>query len=213
MWATSSPKATRFLEPERLTSLEAGALLSTPLLVSARLTGFWSRLDDAISNVTLATTPALVARQKQNTDRTRAAGVELELQSRPHRHLTLTVVAVSTESAFERTPEQPTLQGKRIPQVARYQLVGTIGFAHPRLAAVSAQIRVLGAQFDDDRNELPLAGFTVVDAYAGRELARGLHVFAAIENLLDATYDVARTPQRQVGWPRTVRVGLRLFRP
>jgi hypothetical protein len=31
--------------------------------------------------------------------------------------------------------------------------------------------------------------------------------------VFNTEYDVARTPLRQIGWPRTFRAGLRLFRP
>jgi outer membrane receptor protein involved in Fe transport len=72
---------------------------------------------------------------------------------------------------------------------------------------------VLGAQFDDDLNVFTLEGFTVFDASASQQLMRGLHLFAAVENLFDTDYDVGRTPLRTIGWPRTVRVGVRVFLP
>jgi outer membrane receptor protein involved in Fe transport len=52
-----------------------------------------------------------------------------------------------------------------------------------------------------------------VDVSASRELVRGVQAFLAVENLFDAEYDVGRTPIRTVGWPRTLRVGARLFLP
>jgi hypothetical protein len=38
-------------------------------------------------------------------------------------------------------------------------------------------------------------------------------VFAAVENLFDVDYDVGRTPIRTIGWPRTFRIGARVFLP
>ncbi len=205
-------EANPLLEPERLTGLELGALFRKGRL-SARATAFWNRLDDAISNVTLETTPSLITRQKQNTDRTRAAGLELELLAQPHPYLTLSALAVATDSVFVRTPEQPMLAGRRIPQVPRYQLGGTATFAHPRLLTASLQVKALGSQFDDDLNQFRLGPFTVVDLYASRAFTDGVHAFVAVENLFDVSYDVARTPLRRIGWPRTLRAGVRLFRP
>ena len=46
--------------------------------VSVRATAFWNVLDDAISNVTLSRTPPLITLQRQNADKVRSAGVEVE---------------------------------------------------------------------------------------------------------------------------------------
>lgn len=200
------------LDPERLTAIEGGVLL-VRRGVSARVTGFFSHLDDAVANVTVQATPTLITRQKQNADQVRAAGVEAELDVRPTPRLTVTGLAVFTSSQFSHTPKQPALEGKRVPQVPRYQVGASLTYAAPRLLTTSAQIRVIGAQFDDDLNQFELRAFSVVDWSASRALARQAHAFVAVENLFDVEYDVGRTPIRTVGWPRTIRAGLRLFLP
>jgi hypothetical protein len=40
-----------------------------------------------------------------------------------------------------------------------------------------------------------------------------LNIFLAVENLFDTDYDVGRTPIRTVGWPRSARMGVRVFLP
>jgi hypothetical protein len=50
----------------------------------------------------------------------------------------------------------------------------------------------------------------VWDATVSRALVRGVHVFVAIENILDTEYDTARSPIRSIGWPRTARAGARV---
>jgi outer membrane receptor protein involved in Fe transport len=200
------------LEPERLTGLEGGTLMTTRRL-TLRTTAFWTRLDEAISNITVSVTPALITRQRRNADALRAAGVELEAEIRPHRTLTLSAVAALTSSRFIELTELPALEGNRVPQVPAWQLGLTATYANPRIATVAAELRALGSQFDDDRNELELDEFGVLDVYAGRAIRRELQAFVAVENVFDAEYDVGRTPIRTVGWPRTVRAGVRLFLP
>jgi outer membrane receptor protein involved in Fe transport len=200
------------LDPELLTGVEAGALL-THRLLSTRITGFWNRLSDAITNVTIQTTPTLITRERQNTDTVRAAGVELEADVRPHPNWTIGGLVVYTRSNFAQTPAQPALEGNRVPQVPEYQLGASVTYADPRIVTAALQVRVLGEQFDDDLNEFPLEAYGVVDATASKELRRGIQAFVAVENLLDAEYDVGRTPLRTIGWPRSVRVGARLFLP
>jgi outer membrane receptor protein involved in Fe transport len=97
--------------------------------------------------------------------------------------------------------------------VPTYQLGASVTFTDPRLFTAALQMRVFGEQFDDDLNDFALNGYGVVDVTASKELRRGVQAFVAIENLLDAEYDVGRTPLRTIGWPRSVRFGARLFLP
>jgi outer membrane cobalamin receptor len=78
---------------------------------------------------------------------------------------------------------------------------------------MSAQARFVGDQFEDDLNDLTLETYVVVDVSATRQLTRSLHLFVGVENLFDSEYDVGRAAVRTIGWPRTVRAGLRLFMP
>jgi outer membrane receptor protein involved in Fe transport len=200
------------LEPERLTSIEGGVLVGTRR-ASVRATVFHNTLDEAISNVTLSTTPALITRERQNTDEVGASGVELEGDVRPHPRVTLSLFGAFMSAHYNDTPKQPAIQGNRVPQVPRYH-VGAGAIAEvPRAATFSIQVRFTGDQFDDDLNTLTLEHYVVVDASATRQVSRTFHLFVGVENLFDVEYDVGRTPVRSIGWPRTVRAGIRLFMP
>ena len=204
--------ANPLLEPEKLTSIEGGVLVGHGR-ASARVTAFHNVLNNAISNVTLTVTPALTTRERQNTDEVSASGVEVEGDLRPHRRVTLSLFGAFTSSHFAETPKQPAIEGNRIPQVPRYHIgVGVIADT-PRVATFTAQTRFVGAQFEDDLNQLTLEEYVVVDASATRQLTRGLHLFFGVENLFDVEYDVGRTPVRSIGWPRTFRAGVRVFLP
>jgi outer membrane receptor protein involved in Fe transport len=196
------------LAPERLTGVEGG-LLAAWRRASVRVTAFRNVLDGAIANITIG--PNL--RERQNADRVGASGAELEMDLRLREGITLSSFAAFTSSRFERTPKQPAIEGNRVPQVPRYHIgFGVIAVA-PRVATVSAQVRLAGAQFEDDLNELLLRSYTQVDASATRTLGRGVQAFVGVENLFDVEYDVGRTPVRTIGWPRTVRAGVRIFVP
>jgi outer membrane receptor protein involved in Fe transport len=207
-------RANAELDPERLTGVDGGALFAWRRL-SARVTGFWNELDGAITNVTLTPPPVVgqITRQRQNTDTVRAKGLEIEADYRPVATWTLGAVAVVTRSSFEDAPKQPLLVGNRVPQVPSYQLGFTATYVDPRGFTGSVQGRRVGVQYDDDLNTFTLEPFGVIDASASQELRRGFNVFVAVENLTDVDYDVGRTPIRTIGWPRTVRVGVRVFLP
>jgi hypothetical protein len=72
---------------------------------------------------------------------------------------------------------------------------------------------VTGSQFEDDQNAFTLRRRDVVDAYAGRLIARKVTAFVAVENLLDAVYDVGRTPTLTTGLPRAARIGALVVLP
>jgi outer membrane receptor protein involved in Fe transport len=199
------------LDPETVTGVEGGVLFRRGA-VSTRVTAFWNELDHAITNVTIRTTPSIL-RQRQNTDTVRAAGLELESDLRLHANWSIGGLVGVTRSSFTDAPAQPALEGNRVPQVPSFQLGASVTYADPRGFTGAVQARAFGAQFDDDLNAFELEGYGVVDASAAQELIRGVHVFVAVENLFDADYDVGRTPVRTIGWPRSARVGLRLFLP
>jgi len=196
------------LLPERLRGGDGGLLVSYGI-VSARVTGFWNILDDAITNITLSSTPALITKQRANADKVRAAGFEFEGDARLPSALTVTFAAGILRSKFTGTG---SLSGKQVPQVPKYNL--GIGARYVNYGWTgSAQVRVTGAQFEDDQNAFVLRRATVLDVYAGRSLVRQVQAFVAVENLFDNEYDVGRTPILTTGLPRAVRAGVQIALP
>ena len=195
------------LTPERLKSAEAGVAFSRNL-ASIRVSGFWSVLDDAVTSVTVATSPELNVRRRENADRIRSRGLEFEGDLRLSRPLSLAVTGALIDSRFQGR----VLHGFRVPQVPQYSVVGTFRYRDP-IWTGSAQIRVVGSQFDDDVNTRMLDRATVVDLFAGRTIAKRTFVFVAIENVFDADYDAGRIPVPISGLPRAVRAGVQFALP
>jgi outer membrane receptor protein involved in Fe transport len=196
------------LDPETLTGVEAGVMYSRRAW-TVRVTGFTNQLENAITNVTIGTN----LRQRQNTDTVRASGIEMEADLRLHSRWSIGLLAVGTRSRFDQTPAQPGLEGNDVPQVAPYQFGGSVTYVDPIGFTGSVQARAFGSQFDDDQNLLELERYGVVDLSASQRLGHGINVFVAVENLFDKDYDVGRTPQRTIGWPRSARAGVRVFLP
>jgi len=197
------------LDPETLTGVEGG-VLATWSRVSTRVTAFFNNLDGAIANVTLSSTPVLITRERRNSDKIRATGVEFEADARLTSTLGLNGQLVYTSSHFRGSVATPEIEGNRVPQVPEIQ--GGIGltWTDPRWVTAALQARFSGEQFDDDVNEFVLGAYGVLDLQVSRAITPGLVGFVAVENLFDEDYDTGRTPIRLVGWPRTVRVGMRV---
>jgi outer membrane receptor protein involved in Fe transport len=203
--------ANPLLEPETLSGIEGG-LLTQFNRASFRVTGFYNNLDGAIANVTLSQTPTQIVRQRQNSDTIRATGIEFEVDGRFTSTLSATAQLVLTSSHFRGSVATPAIADNRVPQVPTVQGGLSLTWADPRLLTVATQLRFSGASFDDDLNTaaLKLEKYAVWDATVSRGLVRGLNAFVSVENILDTEYDTARTPIRQIGWPRTVRAGARV---
>ncbi len=196
------------LLPERLRGGDGGLLISYRA-VSARATGFWNILDDAITNITLSSTPALITKQRANADKVRAAGFEFESDLRLPSAFTVTFAAGVVRSRFT---GNGSLSGNQVPQVPKYNVAMGARYVD-RGWTGSAQVRVTGAQFEDDQNAFVLRRATVVDLYAGRSLVRQVQAFVAVENIFDNEYDVGRTPFLTTGLPRAVRAGVQIALP
>jgi outer membrane receptor protein involved in Fe transport len=203
--------ANPLLDPETLTGVEGGVLTQFEK-ASVRATAFFNNLDGAIANVTLSQTPTQIVRQRQNSDKIEAAGVEVEVDARLSQQLSATAQVVFTSSHFRGSVATPAIEDNRVPQVPIWQGGFTLTWADPRWFTAATQIRFSGDAYDDDLNTeaLKLNSYTLWDATFNRAITRGLHAFAAVENITNEEYDTARTPIRQIGWPRTIRVGARV---
>jgi outer membrane receptor protein involved in Fe transport len=164
----------------------------------------------AVANVTLGVTPALITRQRRNLGRTRSRGFEAEGELRAGGRWTLSAGYLFADARVVSFPADTSLEGLRVPQVARQQLTFQARYTNPARLSFGLQARASGAQFDDDQNLLRLRGYFSLDALASRRLARGVELFAAAENLTGRRYEVGRTPVLTLGPPTFVRVGLRL---
>ena len=193
------------LAHEESHGLEGSALISRGR-TAVRLTSFWTRLNDTIVNVTLASTPNTILRQRQNAGRVRAAGIEIEVDARFGSELSFNASTAYIDSVFL---EGAGLEGLRVPQVPEWQASAGVQGGWGR-TSWALDLRVMGRQFDDDRNQFVLDGSTMVNARVAWRAHRRLEVFGAVENVFDEEQDVGRTPIRTIGLPRTARAGLRV---
>jgi outer membrane receptor protein involved in Fe transport len=198
------------LRAERLTGGEAGLLYSPRAGLALRAGAFWAAVDGPVANVTLSVTPTLITRRRQNLGRTRTRGLEAEFEKRLGGGWHVSAGYLFADARVASFPADVSLEGRRVPQVARQQLNFQARYSNPDRLTFGVQGRAAGAQFDDDQNLLRLGGYFTLDAFASRRLRRGVEVFAAGENLTGRRYAVGRTPVLTLGPPAFLRIGLRL---
>lgn len=167
--------------------------------------GFWTAVDDAIANVTIPSLTGIV-RERQNAGDTRSKGVEMDAEVRPGRGIRVRLSTSFTSARFVDSAE-PVLEGNRLPQVPVASFSLTTDVPLPGSLLASGVVRTVSSQFDDDRNTFELAPATQLDLrLAGRVGRFGWHV--ELENALDATIEVGRTPLVTLAPPRAIRVGV-----
>jgi outer membrane receptor protein involved in Fe transport len=201
--------ANPLLDPERVKGIE-GALSYAPLPGwRASVTLFWNKLDDAISNVTVAPN----TRQRQNVDAIRSRGVEMEAMgtlgewrlSASYSHIDPRVRASGAAAA---------LAGLRPAQTPRDQGSLQLEWNRPGTARAGVTARYIGRQFEDDQNSRQLRDALTFDAVASVVLGGGLTAEVRAENLADrlveATVGADGTIERAT--PRTLWLALRYVR-
>ncbi len=202
------------LGPEHLLGGELGVQLLTDFGLDVGVTGFLNVLEDPISNATLAAPlPDGSTRQRQNLGAARVHGLDFDARLRIGRNARLqfayTWARSKVTDAGGGRMMSATL-GKRLAQDPEHR--ATLGFIlhDPRWFTTAIQLRVIGPQYEDDLNTLPMSGYAVLDATIARRIFGGWELYAAFENLLGADYLVGRAGVDTLGAPFTFRIGLRV---
>lgn len=202
------------LAAEHLTGGEAGVSVDAfDRRLIVRGAAFVNEIIDPVANVTLSTTPTLITRQRQNLGRTRAPGAEIDATAQIVNHFELVAGYQYVDATVTRFPLNPALVGLWVAQVPHNVVTFQARYENPARINFSVDGRMVGVQFDDDQNQFPLGRFFVLDGMAWRGVGRGVELFVAGENLLNAQYSTAATPVPNLGLPITVRAGLRFQLP
>lgn len=191
------------LDLERLRGIEGGVDIEPVRGVSIALTGFYNRLEGAIANVSIG--PNL--RQRRNLDAIEARGIELSTTARRGPFVLNASYAFSDSRVRARGP----LDGLVPAQSPRDSLSATLAWAPRGGPSLSATLRHVGRQFEDDLQTESLPPATTLDAVARLPIGHGFALVARGENLGDATV-VTRNSGGSIdlGTPRTLWIGLRL---
>lgn len=202
--------ANEALSPERLKGVDAG--IDFRPIASLRLgaTLFYNRLDDAIANVTLSSTPAGATRQRRNLDAIRSQGVELDAA------IGLAPWSLSASWSYVDARVRASgvalpLDGLRPAQTPRHQGSATLGWRNAAGLGAALTLRYAGRQFEDDQNLRVLDDAFTMDAVARVAVAGRFEIELRGENLANARVDAGISGANVVerATPRTLWIGLR----
>ena len=194
------------LRAEKAENFETGASFNQKKFY-LRGSFFLTEISQPIANVTILTSPNLITRQRQNAGKTRAAGAEIEAETRI-KNFAFSAGYLLTDSRVTEFAANRSLEGLFVPQAARHQFTFQTNYTKDSWT-LAFQGRASSKQFDDDLNLFRLEPYFQLDAYAARKFKENLQIFAAVENIFNSRYSIAKTPIRNVSPPITLRVGIR----
>ncbi|RYD89080.1 MAG: TonB-dependent receptor, partial [Sphingomonadales bacterium] len=194
------------LKPERVKGFEGGAEYAPLPGWKLGVTVFWNKLDNAITNVTIAPN----TRQRQNVDAIRSTGVELEGQA-TFGEWRLAGSFTHINPKVRASGGAIALNGLRPAQTPRDQGSASIEWSRPGLARAGITARYIAKQFEDDQNSRGLRDALTFDAIVSVPFGKGFSAELRGENIankrVEATIGADGTLERAT--PRTLWLALR----
>ena len=199
-------QANAALENERLEGFEAGIELTPNPAVALSLTAFDNRVKNAVANVTIAEN----LRQRRNIDAIQSRGLEASV-SATLGAFSLDASAVWTDAEAKGSGFAAALDGNRPSQTPRFTGGATLSWTPADNWLLSATVRHVGAQFEDDLESNVLPAATTLDAFVQVPMTPSIAFVLRGENLTDETI-VTRNQSGSIdlGVPRTVWAGVKV---
>ncbi len=213
------------LRAERLTGGETGFDYAIGSRMLARVTGYLTRLDHPIVEITTGVaeggsqdiapcgrvSAGGACHVRGNLGAVRTWGVESELELVPGPGWSLSLSHAWSGTEVTRAPGQEQLIGRALIGQAAHVLTARVRNRSPMLGDIALTGRYVGRRYDDDLNTLVLEPFFVLDARASRPLIGRWEAFGSVENLFDRTYAINRAPDGsyRIAAPRRFEAGLR----
>jgi vitamin B12 transporter len=199
-------RANAQLGNEKLRGFEAGVDYAPSDAIRLSFTAFDNRVKGAIANVTIGTN----VRERRNVDAIHARGLELGAGLR-FGAVSLDGSLAWTQALVEASGASLALNGKRPAQTPKLAASTTLGWRPRDGWQLSATLRHIGAQFEDDLQADLLPAATTLDAYAKVPLDGPFALVLRGENLTGETV-ITRNQAGSIdlGIPRTLWAGLRI---
>ena len=191
------------LKPEHLLGGEVAAEWQASPTFRLTGTGFLNRMEDAVGNITINSSPGGVIRQRQNVDLVMAPGFEATAEWQVIPTVRLRGGYLFTHPTIEEAVD-PTLEGKLLAQTPENVFSAGIEWTPTAKWTATAQVRYCDRQFEDDQNSRVLAPFTTFDAAVVYQFSERGSAAVRVENLFDTEIETGKSADGivSIGAPR-----------
>ncbi len=182
------------LTAERLNGAEMGFDLPLVENVDFRATGFWSEVENPVTNVGIAFTPdgEATERMRRNEGLARTLGAEAEVLYQILPGVELSGSYLFADATLVRTgPHDKDLEGTALAQIPPHTFTVRGHYSNPRLFTFVLEGRFVDDQFEDQEHNDKQGSFFILNASLMRSLPwwQG-EMFLAAENLTNREYVV-----------------------
>ncbi|MDB5451956.1 MAG: TonB-dependent receptor [Caulobacteraceae bacterium] len=220
-------EANASLEPERLYGVET-AIGWKMAETALEATLFFNRVEDAVTNVTIAAGPGTIAgfenagfipaggvlRQRRNAGQIDAYGLEAEASQRISPTLEFRIAGSYTVARVDGGSDAPQLTGLRPAQAPRATATASVNWRPIERLSFDVRGRYETSRYEDDQNVRKLHPGGTVDARVGWRLTDAVELYAAGDNLFSDAVQTGQTADGvySYGQPRTVVIGVNVKR-
>lgn len=198
-------RANPALKNETLRGFEIGFDLTAATGVTFSATAFDNRVANAIANVTIIEGSL---RERRNVDAVTSRGLELSAKARWQK-FGLNGSLAFTDASIEESGVSAKLDGKRPAQTPRLAAYAGVEWHPAERWTLSASVRHIGAQYEDDLEIDRLPSATTLDAYVELPIGPAALVLRG-ENLLGEEIVTRKVKDSvDLGAPRTIWLGVR----
>jgi len=171
------------LEPEILTSYEAGLEQCFTKRLRLGLTAYYSKGEDFIGHrYENATTM-----RYDNISKVKIQGIEAEAAYNITPHLTARLNYTYNESTIEDDPTAPETEGDDFPYVPRHKGNVSLTYDHPDLFTARCTLKYVGKRYSDVPNDEAeeLDDYTTLDLYLAKTIFQKVKLYLACNDVFD----------------------------
>jgi vitamin B12 transporter len=202
------------LSPEKLYGAEVG-VGGTKGAFTWDATGFWNQLHSAVTNVTIASSPAGITYMRENAGDIDALGFEGDASYKISTTLSLNAAISLTDARVHQNPAsvpigEPSLTGNRPAQAPTTTITSGIAWYPWQPLRLDANIHWESTRFEDDQNTMRLGSAFVLDTRATWHFADALSAWFAVDNATNTNIATAEAADGTIsyGQPRTYEIGV-----
>jgi outer membrane receptor protein involved in Fe transport len=197
------------LKSERATGYEFGVLADAGRYGTLRTSYFWTEVNRPITNLIISQSGSSIVEMRENLGQIRSRGISAEYDAHPLPPLLITAGYQYAKATVTQFDPQPSLVGTWTPEVPRNTFSGALHLNSIRWGSLGFFAYTSGREYDASGNQYELSGYARFDVEASHQLRHGWSAYASVQNLLDRSIQVARTPVLSTGTPQLLIVGLR----
>jgi outer membrane receptor protein involved in Fe transport len=202
------------LEPEKLYGAEMGVGGARGAF-TWDATSFWNQLHDAVTNVTIASSPLGITYMRENAGDIDALGFEGDAAYKLSDAFSLRAAISLTDARVHQNPAsvplgEPSLTGNRPAQAPTTTITSGLTWLPWEPLRLDADLHWESSRFEDDQNTMKLGAAFVLDTRATWTFADALSAYVAVNNVTDTNIATAEAADGTIsyGQPRMYEVGV-----